>query len=68
MEQMCPVKNINSDKACPGMKSSCRQPEAAPEEPEEQRVDLQVVSEPNLSKSNACLNFHHFENSELWLS
>ena len=37
-----------------------RQPEAVPEEPEEQRVDLlQVASEPNLS--NACLNFHHFD-------
>ena len=43
-----------------------RQPEAVPEEPEEQGIDvLQVVSEPQLSKSNACLNFHHFENSEL---
>ena len=45
-----------------------RQPEAEPEEPEEQGTDvLQVVSEPNLSKSNACLNFHHVENSERWL-
>ena len=45
-----------------------RQPEAVPEEPEEQCVDLlQVVSEPNLRWSNACLNFHHFENSERWL-
>ena len=39
-----------------------RQPEAVPEEPEEQRVDfLQVVSEPNLRWSNACLNFRHFD-------
>ena len=39
-----------------------RQPEAAPEEPEEQRVDvLQVVNEPQLRWSNACLNFHHFD-------
>ena len=39
-----------------------RQPDAVLEEPEEQRVDLlQVVSEPNLSWSNACLNFHHFD-------
>ena len=39
-----------------------RQPEAEPEEPEEQGIDvLQVVSEPQLSRSNACLNFHHFE-------
>ena len=46
-----------------------RQPEAEPEEPEEQGIDvLQVVSKPNLSRSNACLNFHHFENSEHWLS
>ena len=42
--------------------------EAVPEEPEEQRVDvLQVVSEPNLRWSNACLNFHHFDLSERWL-
>ena len=42
-----------------------RQPEAEPEEQEEQGIDLlQVVSEPQLSRSNACLNFHHFENSE----
>ena len=34
-----------------------RQPEAVPEEPEEQRVVLQVVSEPNLSKSNTCSIF-----------
>ena len=34
-----------------------RQPEAVPEEPEEQRVDvLQVVSEPDLRWSDACLN------------
>ena len=33
-----------------------RQPEAVPEEPEEQGTDLlQVVSEPNLSWSDACL-------------
>ena len=39
-----------------------RQPKTVPEEPEEQRVDLlQVVSEPNLRWSNACLNFHHFD-------
>ena len=45
-----------------------RQPEAEPEEPEEQGIDiLQVVSEPQLGRSNACLNFHHFENSERWL-
>ena len=32
-----------------------RQPEAEPEEPEEQCMDLlQVVSEPQLSKGNAC--------------
>ena len=42
-----------------------RQPEA---EPEEQGIDLlQVVSEPQLNRSNACLNFRHFENSERWL-
>ena len=36
-----------------------RQPEAVPEEPEEQRADvLQVVSEPNLRSGNACFNFH----------
>ena len=35
-----------------------RQPEAVPDEPEEQRIDvLQVVSETNLSWSNACLRF-----------
>ena len=40
-------QNINSDKACPSTKELLsRQPEAVPEEPEEQRVDLQVVSEP----------------------
>ena len=40
-----------------------RQPEAEPEEPEEQGIDLlQVASEPQLSRSNGCLNFHHFEN------
>ena len=45
-----------------------RKPEAEPEEPEEQGIDvLQVVSEPQFSRSNACLNFHHFENSERWL-
>ena len=45
-----------------------RQPEAVPEEPEEQRVDaLQVVSEPNLRWSNACLNFHSRSQSERWL-
>ena len=34
-----------------------RQTEAVPEEPEEQHVDLlQVISEPNLSWSDACLN------------
>ena len=45
-----------------------RQPEAEPEEPEEQGIDvLQVVSEAQLSRSNACLNFHHIENSERWL-
>ena len=45
-----------------------RQPEAEPEEPEEQGIDVpQVVSEPQLSRSNACLNFHHFENSQRWL-
>ena len=39
-----------------------RQPEAVPEEPEEQRVDaLQVASEPNLRWSDDCLNFHHFD-------
>ena len=39
-----------------------RQPEAVPEKPEEQRIDvLQVVSEPNLRWSNACLNFHHLD-------
>ena len=39
-----------------------RKPEAAPEELEEQRVDvLQVVSEPQLRWSNACLNFHYFD-------
>ena len=49
--------------------SACRQPEAVPEEPEEQCVDLLlVVSEPQLRWSNTCLNFHHFENSERWLS
>ena len=45
-----------------------RQPEAEPEEQEEQGIDvIQVVSEPQLSRSNACLNFHHVENSEHWL-
>ena len=45
-----------------------RQPEAESEEPEEQGIDLlQVVSEPQVSRSKACLNFHHFENSERWL-
>ena len=40
----------------------CSSPEAVPEEPEEQRVDvLQVVSEPNLRWSKACLNVHHFD-------
>ena len=44
------------------------QPDAEPEEPEEQGIEiLQVVSEPQLSRSNACLKFHHFENSERWL-
>ena len=39
-----------------------RQPEAVPEEPEEQRTNvLQAVSEPNLRWSNACLNFHHLD-------
>ena len=37
-----------------------RQPEAVPEEPEEQYVDvLQVISGPNLSWTD-CSNFHHF--------
>ena len=45
-----------------------RQPEAEPEEPEEQRVDLfQVISEPQLRSNDACWNFHHFENSKRWL-
>ena len=39
-----------------------RQPEAEPEEPEEQRVDLlQVISEPQLRSNDACWNFHHFD-------
>ena len=39
-----------------------------PEELEEQSINvLHVVSEPQRSKSNACLNFHLFENSERWL-
>ena len=39
-----------------------RQPEAEPEEPEEQRVDLlQVISEPQLRSIDACWNFHHFD-------
>ena len=34
-----------------------RQPEAVPEEPEEQRVDvLQVVSESKLRSGNACFS------------
>ena len=38
------------------------------EEPEEQRVDvLQVVSEPNLRWSNACLNFRSLSQSERWI-
>ena len=41
---------------------------AAPEEPEEQGVDLlQIVSEPQLRWCNAYLNVQHFENSERWL-
>ena len=45
-----------------------RQPEAEPEELEEQRINvLQVVSEPQLRSIDACWNFHHFENSERWL-
>ena len=45
-----------------------RQPETEPEEPDEQATDvLQVVSEPQLTRSNACLNFHHSENSQRWL-
>ena len=39
-----------------------RQPEAFPEEPEEQRVDvLQVSLSQNLRWSDACLKFHHFD-------
>ena len=39
-----------------------RQLEAIPDEAEEQRVDLlQVIFEPNLSLSDACLNFRHFD-------
>ena len=38
-----------------------RQQEAEPEEPEEQRVDLQVISEPQLRSNDACWNFHHFD-------
>ena len=39
-----------------------RQPEAEPEEPEEQRVDLlQVISVPQLRSNDACWNFHHFD-------
>ena len=65
---MCPVKTLTVTRLAPARRVLCRQPEAVPEEREEQRVDLQVVSELYLSKCNACLNFHHFENSEHWLS
>ena len=37
------------------------QPRVFPDVPEVQRLDLlQLFSEPNLRRSNACLNFHHF--------